>query len=144
MTLVYEREILLRETDATGVIYFSELQSLASEAFQNFLAKKGFSIFDLIENGNYLTPVVRAESEFLKPLFVGTPIRVEGQLERIGEHSFTIKYLIIKKYQNNSHPPENAGSVMITHVFVDKVHRRPIPVPADYRNLLNSLKADIL
>ncbi len=125
----YKRVIHLRETDATEVIYFAELPSIAMEAFQNFLKEQDLSLRKIFDDGQHLIPIVHSEVDFYKPLKVGDEIVVKLSLGGIGEKSFFINYAIFRD-------GELAGRVMIKHVFVDKKSFESILVPPNYRKLL--------
>ena len=67
-----KRIIRLSETDATGVIYFTNLFKFATETLEEFLETKGTNLLKMIQNSDYLLPIVSAKSTYLAPLFLAT------------------------------------------------------------------------
>lgn len=124
------RIICLRETDATGVIYFSELFKLALEVFEAYLYEKQFTLQHMIEQKAFLMPIVHAEADYTSPLRVGDRVSIELTTERIGTSSFTLKTL----FSCRDNP---IGIVKIVHATVSPQSGRSIPIP---RILLDALQ----
>ena len=82
----YQRKIRLEETDATGVIFFSKLQSIGVECVEIFLNECGFSIRNLIQM-ELLFPIVHAEANYYLPIECGDFLEIELFLEKIGTKS---------------------------------------------------------
>lgn len=120
--------IQLRDTDATGVLYFTEQQRLALMTFEEYMKSKGFSLNDML-NGDFLMPIVHAEADYSSSLEVGDEIEILLEVERIGEKSFTLKYTFYKD-------GAVAGSVKIVHVPMDRATRQSIPIPKKLLELL--------
>lgn len=118
----YERQIFLRETDASGFILFSEKFNLSLEALENFLLGRGFSLKNLFEAEVFKIPVVRAEADFLAPLRVGDRVSVELSLLKRGRSSFTIEG-IFKNAEGNQ-----VGKTQVTHVCVSSETGKAIPI----------------
>lgn len=126
------RTIKLSETDATGLVYFTQIQKFAMEAFEEFLHNKSFGVLQMITNKSFLTPVVHVSVDYLTPLFVGDFISIHMTLEKIGVSSFTLKYEI-KKDESDF----DAAVVKITHVCVNKETRHAAPIS---RSFIDALK----
>src|SRR4051812_12290672 len=81
------KKIRLRDTDATGVLYFTEQLRMALEVLEDC-----FSLQEMIEKENFLMPIVHAESDYNAPLKVGDTVEISISCEKIGTSSFTLKY----------------------------------------------------
>jgi YbgC/YbaW family acyl-CoA thioester hydrolase len=127
----YTTSIFLRDTDATGVLFFTEQMRLALEAFESFLASKGASLGELLESSTCLMPVVHVESDYFAPLKVSDKIEILLKVEHIGNSSFTLTYQIYKE-------GKEVGKVGIVHVTVDKNTRTSVPIPQELRALLSA------
>ncbi len=127
---IYQTRVRLRDTDATGVLYFSEQFNFAMEAFEEFLKVRGFSLRELM-NTPYLLPVVHAEADYLSPLMVGDVLEINMQVSKIGSSSVTLEYTFFDLTRR-----ADAGKAQIVHVVVDKETRRPTPIPDFLRSLL--------
>lgn len=114
-----QTKIYLRDTDATGVLYFTELLRFAMQALE-----EKFSIQDLISKHDFLMPIVHAEADYLTPLRVGDQIEVVIKSVVRGKTSLTIEYVINNLIQN-----KEAGRVKIVHVATSKKTGQPVPLP---------------
>ncbi|HSX03760.1 MAG TPA: thioesterase family protein [Rhabdochlamydiaceae bacterium] len=130
----YKRTIRLSETDATGVIYFSELLKLGLETFEAFLADEGFTLSTMIEKTDFLMPIVHAEADFSGPLKVGDQVDIELKLARLGTSSFTLSSILFLE-------GKEMGKTSIVHVTVSKITRKSIPIPDLIKDLINSCYA---
>ena len=85
----HTRSIYLKETDATGVIYFTSLLQYALETFESFLQSRNFSLSRLFEQG-YLMPIVHTEADYNAPLRVGDLIAIDLAISHVGLKSFSV------------------------------------------------------
>lgn len=128
----HNKTIYLHETDATGVLFFSEQLKIAVEAFETYFLQQGFSLHKLIKERNFLMPIVHAEANFMQPLHVGDQIEIHQELEKIGDVSFTI---CSRFYRQNI----EVGNTKIIHVTISKETKKSIPVPDEVHQLLQGL-----
>lgn len=128
---VYRTQIRLKDTDATGVLYFSEQFKFALEAFEEFLKERGYSLKELMETP-FLLPVVHAEADYTAPMQVGDPLEVELRIANVGTSSITLHYLLRDPRRNI-----DVGRVELVHVAVDRATRTKVPVPDFLRAILN-------
>ncbi|NGX26697.1 MAG: 1,4-dihydroxy-2-naphthoyl-CoA hydrolase [Chlamydiae bacterium] len=119
---IYRRTIFLRETDATGVLYFSEQLKLGLEALEAYFLTKKFTLQQMIAKGDFLMPIVHAEVDFCLPLFVGDEVEIHLSLEEIGTSSFTLKTRCLKG-------GVEAATTKIIHVAIGRESGKTIPVP---------------
>ena len=123
-----KRIIRLSETDATGVIYFTNLFKFATETLEEFLETKGTNLLKMIQNSDYLLPIVSAKSTYLAPLFLGDEIVLQLTLFRIGTSSIELHTDISKANQS-------VGKVEIIHVVTSKKTMQKMPIPAELKAL---------
>ncbi len=131
----YHRRIHLRETDATGVLYFSEQMSFAVEAFEAYLFSKQMTIQELIEEKEFSLPIVHAETDFLAPLRVGDEVEISLFLGEVGTSSFTMQTRIFDKKRG-----VEVGTTKIVQVAVSKKTGESIPVPESILSKLHELR----
>lgn len=129
---VYKTRIHLRDTDATGVLYFAEQFRLCLEAFENFLGEAGLPLQALIDESSFLLPIVHAESDYSLPLYAGDEISISLSVGKMGTTSFTLTYQLFKQ-------GEPAGRASIVHVTVSQETQKPTPIPAKLLELLSKL-----
>lgn len=131
-----ERTLFLRETDATGVLYFSELFKLALEAFEVFLMEQGASLQRMIDEGTYLMPIVHASGNFYAPMRVSDRFVVELALGEVGTSSFTL----VTQFLNAR--GELLADAKIVHVAISRDEMKKMPIPDSVLRHLLLLRAD--
>lgn len=129
---IYRTQIRLKDTDATGVLYFSEQYKFALEAFEEFLKDRGFSWRALMGSA-FLFPVVHCEAEYKAPLMVGDQLEVSFSVAKIGTSSITLQCTFRDPERNI-----DVGSTKIVHVAVDRESRQTVPIPDFLRPILES------
>ncbi len=129
---VTKKIIRLSETDATGVIYFTNLFKFATEALEEFFETKGINLFKMIQSGDYLFPIVFAKSTYLAPIFLSDEITLTLSLIKMGTSSIEIQTDISKAISL-------VGRVEIVHVVTSKTTMKKMPIPEQLRAQLDKL-----
>lgn len=127
---IYNTLIHLKDTDATGVLYFAQQFSMALKTWESFLAYSGLSLGDILETTDFLMPIVHAEADYKAPLRVGDRIEIDVAVEKIGTTSFTTKYRLMKD-------GAVVGTVQLVHVTVSRTTKEPILIPKSLLDLLS-------
>ena len=130
----YETTIKLHETDAAGLLFFSHQFKLMDDAYESLLEKSGFGFAELIRNKDFFLPIIHAEADYKKPLFVGDRIIIEVEVENIGTTSFTFSYKLTVK----NHDLVGLGKTV--RVTIDKKTRQKIPLPSPLRDAITKLQ----
>jgi 1,4-dihydroxy-2-naphthoyl-CoA hydrolase len=74
----YDRYLHFRETDAAGVVYFSEVLNLCHEAYEASLRAAGVDLKAFFSaTGTTIVPIIHAEVNFFKPLYCGDRIWID-------------------------------------------------------------------
>ena len=131
---VYQHKIKLHETDAAGILFFSHQFEIIHDAYECVLEKIGFGFAELINNQSFFLPIVHAESDYKKPLFVGDLLEIEVRMESVGQTSFVFAYQIF------NHKKELVGSARTVHVTIDKKTKEKIPLPSLMREKVLQLR----
>jgi acyl-CoA thioesterase FadM len=121
--------VRLRDTDAVGVLYFTEQMRMAAEVFE-----AAVSLREILDGGEFLIPIVHAEADYAAPLRLGDEVDVEMFVERLGQSSFTTVYQFM-----NLTTGAFAGSASITHVAIGRETWQSIPIPEPLRSVLAAL-----
>ncbi len=129
----YQVKIYLRDTDATGVIYFNQQLRLALEAFEAFLSSRGHDLHSILEAGENLYPIVHCEADFSAPIKTGDTLAIYLSALRIGTSSFTLHTKM-----TNQHKKE-VGTTTIVHVCTLKKTGASTPIPEALRAILDEL-----
>src|SRR5690349_10521785 len=94
---IYKTQIRLHDTDAAGLLFFANQFVLVHDAYEKLLQKLGFSFEAMLKKRGYFLPIVHAECDYKKPLFVGDEITISVAVSHIGTSSFTFVYEIRNK-----------------------------------------------
>lgn len=135
MTFNYLRRVYLADTDAAGVVYFAKGLEICHEAYEESLAKMQISLKQMINEKQVALPIVRAEIDFLRPVFCGDELRVSLMVSRVNDSEFAIAYQIFSI--------DNLERVLITaqtrHVCINPQIRRRMDLPSTISEWLNCL-----
>ena len=94
MIFVYLRRVYLSDTDAAGVVYFTKGLEICHEAYEESLAKADINLNQTIRAGKIALPIVHAEIDFFRPIFLGDRIRVKLDTSLVSNSEFAIAYEI--------------------------------------------------
>lgn len=127
---IYQTTIKLHETDAAGRLFFSQQFKIVHDAYQELLDSLGLGLPVVLKKKNYFLPIVHAQSDYKKPLFVGDHLKVELQVKHLGKTSLSLSYRLFN--QKNV----LVGSAQTVHVAVAKKTGKKISLPAEIRKAL--------
>ncbi|MDP2654162.1 MAG: thioesterase family protein [Candidatus Omnitrophota bacterium] len=130
---IYKTKIHLHDTDAAGLLFFSNQLKIVHDAYESALDQAGFGFDVLLRRKKYFLPIVHAEAGYKAPLFVGDRITVEMTVERLGTTSFTFVYKIFNQKKTL------VGTARTVHVTTDKKTRKKIPLPSELRKAVKTL-----
>ena len=127
--------IKLSDTDAGGVLFFVHKFRIIHDIYEEFMKKCGFHFYDILYESDFALPIVHAEADYKKPLFVGDEVNIELKIEEINDHSFIISYFLSqKKFLKNI----EVGSARTVHVAVNTQTNEKIPLPRKIRKVFKS------
>jgi acyl-CoA thioesterase FadM len=125
---VFEKagEVKLADTDAAGLLFFANLFKLAHDAYESFMTSTGLGLNQIIQNMDYLLPIVHAEADYKSPLRLGNRFRIFLK-SAVQNHSFVLTAC----FRDLS--GEIAAEVRTVHVAVSKVTGKKIPLSEQLR-----------
>jgi 1,4-dihydroxy-2-naphthoyl-CoA hydrolase len=126
----YEHTIKLHETDAAGILFFTNQLKFIHDAYEVFLKQIGFGFDKLVLRENFFIPIVHVEADYKKAIHVGDELVIHLTIDNIGTTSFTLDYQI---YRDKA---ELVGAVQTVHVTTDKKGDRKVPIPPDFLKAL--------
>ena len=124
----------MADTDAAQRLYFAHQLRIAHSAFEEFMASIGHNFGTLLEDQDFLLPIVKAESEYHLPLSPGQLLRIDLRLGRVGRSSFSLEYKIYT--EDNA----LAGEVRTTHVHINRKTGKPEKLSPEVQAGLEPLK----
>lgn len=126
-----KKTVRMGDTDATGQIYFINLQKMAIEVFEEFLENAGYSLSKIFSEEAFLCPIVRVEADYLAPIQICDVLEVERSLSHVGKTSFSMHYSFYKDLNRLL-----VARVKITQVVVDKMTRQSLAIPGSFLKIL--------
>ena len=94
MTFQYSRRIYLGDTDAAGVVYFAKGIEICHQAYEESLAAAGISLKQMLREKTIALPIVRAEIDFMRPLFCGDELQINLNASLVSSNEYAIAYQI--------------------------------------------------
>ena len=128
----YKTTIKLHETDAAGLLFFSQQFKLIHDAYEELLESRGIGFSVMLKKKSYFLPIVHAESDYKKPLFVGDRLTIEVAVSHVGKTSFTFSYRLLKN-------KIVVGTAKTVHVTISKKTGQKIPLPPEMRKALTKV-----
>ena len=128
----YPTTIRLHQTDAAGVVFFSNLFVIAHDAYECFL-ESHIPLHTILLEETYILPIVHAEADYLLPLTLSDSIAIELSLGHMGSSSFDLNYVI------KNRDKQIAAHVKTIHAVRKKDGSQKTTVPAALKNLLETL-----
>lgn len=126
----HQTKIKLHETDAAGLLFFSNQFKLVHDAYEGLLEGCGFPFAELIRDKDFFLPIVHSEADYKSPLFVGDLIEIQVTVANVGKTSFILTYNLLNASQ------KQIGTAQTVHVAIDKTSRKKIPLPPALRSKL--------
>ena len=119
-------------TDAAGISFFASAFLYAHECYEAFM-EEHLSLGQMLEEGNYLVPIVHAEADYQVPLKLSQKIVVQMTLGQVKRSSFTFNYSVFDSEGNEA--------ITLTHIHaaIDARKRKPIRIPSELKDILEKL-----
>ena len=118
----YQRKIRFADTDAAGVVYFTNLLSICHEAYEEYLANININLNNFFQDSLTAIPIIHAEIDFLKPLFCGDIILVKIYPKLVDEKIFTMEYQIFNDTQK-------VAMALTKHIAINPQTREVTVIP---------------
>jgi 4-hydroxybenzoyl-CoA thioesterase len=129
--VVLERAVKFEEVDAAGLVFFGRYASYAHEAIERLFAPLEGGYAGLITERKLGVPVVRLETDYIRPLRFGDVVRIEATVERLGERSGVFGFRLMR---HGDDAP--CATVRLTFVVTDLEAMVSCDMPHDVRTLL--------
>jgi 1,4-dihydroxy-2-naphthoyl-CoA hydrolase len=134
MSFTYHRTIHFKDTDAAGVVYFSNALSICHEAYESLLETLTIDLKSYFSGKPLAVPIVHAEIDFMSPMYCGDQIYISlsGSIQL--DSTFTLQYKI---YQNELEGDKPIAVALTRHVAIDPVTRKRSKLPAELMQWLS-------
>jgi 1,4-dihydroxy-2-naphthoyl-CoA hydrolase len=129
MTYLYQRTIHLQDTDAAGVVYFTNFLQICHEAYEHCLTTIGLDWRDLLRSQTVALPIVHASMDCFTPCFWGDRLEIELQPHLLKPNEFEIKYLIYRLNTAQIRENKTCAQAITRHVAINPQNRERIDLP---------------
>jgi acyl-CoA thioester hydrolase len=108
-------------------LFFGRVFELVQATYEDMCRAAGIDIQGLMDQHIYSSPIVRVEADFLQPVLVGEEVTVRAVIDRVGDTSVHLSYLIMGE--------DGSARVRakVVHVFVDADTWDKVTIPDDVR-----------
>ena len=125
MSFSYYRTIYLSDTDAAGVIYFTNALKICHEAYETWLTAIGVSLAQILSQKQIAIPIVHGDIDFFRPIFCGDQLQVNLEIKLVQDHSFLVNYQIFQQESLN----KPLAIAKTKHVCINLQTRNKISLP---------------
>jgi len=126
MPFVYPRTIRFADTDAAGVVFFSNYLVICHEAYEESLAADGIELKSFFGKHGVVVPVAKSQAEYLRPLTCGDKISVTLTPVLLGSDGYAVDY----ELHHLGRPDKLAARVRTEHVCISSRSRERHALPA--------------
>ncbi len=119
MSFCYEYMIQFRDTDAAGVVYFSNIISICHVAYEASLIESGIDLRLFVNNSEFAVPITHVSADFFRPLFCGDRVIIELTPRSIDSCKFEVKYQILSSDPQTSNKSLILATATTKHVVID-------------------------
>jgi 1,4-dihydroxy-2-naphthoyl-CoA hydrolase len=119
MPFTYTRAVHFQDTDAAGVVYFTNVLAMCHEAYEASLAASGINLKAFFSNRDRAIPIIHASVDFYRPMFVGDLLAIQLTPKQVGSDEFEITYQVF----SGEITGKSAAKAISKHVCIDVVSR---------------------
>ena len=127
--------VRLHDADAAGILFYASQFLYVHDAYEELLQLIGLPISSLLRDEPFMLPIVRAESQYFKPLHVGDEITVALQVGSIGVTSFVLVFDLFTA------DDKLVGKARTVHVTVSKQTQNKIALPEKLQRALETFQS---
>ncbi len=133
---VHARAVEFHETDAAGLVHFTNLFRWMEAAELAFLHERDVAVLavDAVQNSGW--PRAAVSAEFLAPLRFGDKVETRLWVRKIGTSSIRYQFEVWRLTGRGSPQLSATGEITTVHVARAKGKLRPTPLPAAIRKKL--------
>lgn len=125
------RRIQFSEADPAGISFYANVYRWHHEAYEAFVTDHlGLEYKAWFLSKDIGIPIRKSEAEYFGPIVPGRTIRIDFQISKLGESSFTAHSSIFNESS------VLCATVQTVHVFIDAKAGTKTPVPTEFRSAL--------
>jgi 1,4-dihydroxy-2-naphthoyl-CoA hydrolase len=130
----YERTIKFADTDAAGVVYFSNLLSICHEAYEAYLVTNlNLDLQSFFQHKSTAFPIIHANIDFFEPLYCGDCISIFMLPQLLNDKVFEIEYEVYKNHIQ-------VAKALTRHICINPQTRETKALPAIFCNNMKRIE----
>lgn len=138
MAFVYQRIVRFQDTDAAGVVYFTNILAICHEAYEASLAASGIDLKQFFSPVGVVIPLTHAEADFFQPLFCGDRLNINLTPLEPNNNEFEVLYTM----WNMDKPGRLLSQAKTRHVCIDPATRTRTDLPPEMIDWLHQWHPD--
>ncbi len=129
MSFTYHRTIRFQDTDAAGVVYFTNVLAICHEAYEASLSASGIRLRPFFNNSEFALPIVHASVDFFRPAFCGDRQIIHVTPKLLSPESFEIAYKTLAETELD----RPCSHAITRHVCIHPMNRTRQPLPEEVK-----------
>jgi 1,4-dihydroxy-2-naphthoyl-CoA hydrolase len=129
MPFTYNRTVHFQDTDAAGVVYFTNILAFCHEAYEASLVDSGINLKDFFTHPSVAFPIVHASVDFFRPLYCGDNIMIRLMPQQLSVDRFEVVYEVILG-------EVMADKAVTRHVCIETSSRTKTELPQEMKEWL--------
>jgi 1,4-dihydroxy-2-naphthoyl-CoA hydrolase len=125
--------VRFHETDAAGVVYFSNGLTICHNAYEASLAAVGIDLSRFFSPGDLAYPIVRAKIDYQQPIRCGDELKIWLWPQQLEKSTFEVEYQIFNFREQVDRPLARA---LTRHVCIEPRTRQRHSLPREMENWL--------
>lgn len=114
MPFIYARTVHFQDTDAAGVVYFTNVLAFCHEGYEAAIASAGVELPEFFRGIRVAVPIIHAEVDFFRPMYCGDRLEIHLLPKQISRSEFEINYSVY--FAEATHKP--IGKATTRHVCI--------------------------
>ncbi|HAA28491.1 MAG TPA: 1,4-dihydroxy-2-naphthoyl-CoA hydrolase [Cyanobacteria bacterium UBA8553] len=127
MPFTHNRTVCFRDTDAAGVVYFSNVLSICHEAYEASLVASDINLKLFFNNPVVAIPIIHASIDFYSPMFCGDQLLIHLIPQQLNDNKFEITYQIVAATSSE----QQLAKAITKHVCIDPITRTKTQLPEE-------------
>jgi 1,4-dihydroxy-2-naphthoyl-CoA hydrolase len=138
MPFIYHRTIKFQDTDAAGVVYFTNVLNFCHEAYEASLADTGIDLQEFFSGVKAAVPIAHASVDFLRPLYCGDRVAVHLTAQVQDSSTFKVDYQVYKIADSE----QLVSRAITSHICLENDRRTRMSLSLELRNWVRRWSAD--
>jgi 1,4-dihydroxy-2-naphthoyl-CoA hydrolase len=135
MSFTYNRIVRFQDTDAAGVVYFTNVLGICHEAYEESLRASGINLKAFFTHPSVGFPIIHTNVDFFRPMFCGDNLAISLIPQKLGVDKFELSYEIAVA-------DVVVAKAITRHVCIDASSRNKQELPGEIIHWLETNRRD--